>query len=109
MMVKDAPENVAQRLLSVIEGSGTMMTLLKKDDGAGAHKFHYSQAKAVDEGFFSNMAFWRSDPFDYSGTFMTSLRADGKNTRVYLLFGTGEPCDTAGSEHILGIFMDRLG
>lgn len=109
MMVKDAPENVSQRLLSVIEGSGTMMTLLKKDDGAGAHKFHYSQAKAADEGFFSNMAFWRSKPFDYSGTFMTSLRPDGKNTRVYLLFGTGEPCDTAGSEHILGMFMEQLG
>jgi len=109
MMVKDAPENVSQRLLSVIEGSGTMMTLLKKDGGAGAHKFHYSQAKAADEGFFSNMAFWRSKPFDYSGTFMTSLRPDGKNTRVYLLFGTGEACDTAGSEHILGIFMEQLG
>lgn len=109
MLVKDAPENVSQRLLSVIEDSGTMMTLLKKDNGAGAHKFHYSQPKAADEGFFSNMAFWRREAFDFSGTFMTSLRADGQNTRVYLLFGTGEPCDTAGSEHILGIFMERLG
>jgi len=111
MMVKDVPENVSQRLLSVIEGSsGTMMTLLKENNGAvGAHKFHYSQAKAADEGFFSNMAFWRSDPFNYSGTFMTSLRVDGKNTRVYLLFGTGEACDAAGSEHILDIFMQQLG
>jgi len=108
MMVKDTPEKVAQNLLSVIEGSGTTMSLLSKGD-AGAHKFHYSQPKMADEGFFSNMAFWRSGPFDYSGTFMTQLRADGKNTRVYLLFGTGEPCDTAGSEHILGIFMERLG
>ena len=108
MMVKDTPENVAQNLLSVIEGSETTMSLLSKGD-AGAHKFHYNQPKMADEGFFSNMAFWRSAPFDYSGTFMTSLRADGKNTRVYLLFGTGEPCDTAGSEHILGIFMERLG
>jgi len=55
------------------------------------------------------MAFWRSNPADYSGTFMTSLKADGKNTRVYLLFGTGEAVDTTGSEHILGIFMERLG
>jgi len=106
LLVKDTSESVARRLRFAIEHSG--MTMLRKDE-TGAHKFHYSQAKAVDEGFFSNMAFWRSDPFDYSGTFMTSLRADGKNTRVYLLFGTGEPCDTAGSEHILGIFMDRLG
>ena len=106
LLVKDTPESVAQRLRFAIEHSG--MTMLRKDD-AGAHKFHYSQTKMADEGFFSNMAFWRSDPFDFSGTFMTSLRADGENTRVYLLFGTGEPCDTAGSEHILGIFMERLG
>ena len=106
LLVKDTPESVARRLRFAIEHSG--MTMLRKDD-AGAHKFHYSQAKMADEGFFSNMAFWRSEPFDYSGTFMTSLRADGENTRVYLLFGTGEACDTAGSEHILGIFMERLG
>ena len=40
---------------------------------------------------------------------MTSLKPDGEDTRVYLLFGTGEAVDTAGSEHILGIFMERLG
>jgi uncharacterized lipoprotein len=106
LMVKDTPESVARRLRFAIEHSG--MTLLRMDE-AGAHKFHYSQAAAADEGFFSNMAFWRSEPFNYSGTFMTRLRADGENTRVYLLFGTGEACDTAGSEHILGIFMERLG
>jgi hypothetical protein len=81
-------------------------------DAEGAHKFHYTQVHVEsDEGFFSRMAFWRDRPeyIDFSGTFMTSLRADGQNTRVYLLFGTGEPVDTAGSEHILGIFMERLG
>ena len=64
-----------------------------------------------DEGFFSRMAFWRSQPkiIDYSGTFMTSLQSDGQDTRIYLLFGNGERCDVAGTEHILGIFMDRLG
>jgi hypothetical protein len=106
LMVKDTPESVARRLRFAIEHSG--MTMLRKDE-TGAHKFHYSQQPMADEGFFSNMAFWRSEAFDYSGTFMTSLRPDGKNTRVYLLFGTGEACDTAGSEHILGIFMERLG
>jgi hypothetical protein len=40
---------------------------------------------------------------------MTSLKADGRDTRVYLLFGTGEAVDTTGAEHILGIFMDSLG
>lgn len=106
LMVKDTPENVSHRLLSAIEKSS--MSLLKSDE-AGAHKFHYSQPEPGDEGFFSNMAFWRTGPFDFSGTFMTRLQADGKNTRVYLLFGNGEACDTAGSEHILGIFMERLG
>jgi hypothetical protein len=84
------------------------MTMLKLDD-SGAHKFHYKQNTQTDEGFFSTMAFWRDGPADFSGIFMTSLEADGENTRVYLLFGTGESVDTAGSEHILGIFMERLG
>ena len=106
LMVKDTPESVARRLRFAIEHSG--MTLLQKDE-AGAHKFHYKQTMTADEGFFSSMAFWRSKPFDYSGTFMTRLKADGENTRVYLHFGTGGAVDTAGSEHILGIFMERLG
>lgn len=109
LLVKDTPDSVARRLRYAIENSG--MTLLKEGD-SGAHKFHYTQAKPPDdEGFFSYFAFWRPRPeyIDFSGTFMTSLEADGQNTRVYLLFGTGEPVDTAGCEHILGIFMDRLG
>jgi len=110
LLVKDTPDSVARRLRAAIEHSG--MELLNADD-AGAYKFHYTQARPPDdeEGFFSHMAFWRSKPeyIDFSGTFMTSLEPDGQNTRVYLLFGTGEPVDTAGCEHILGIFMDRLG
>ena len=109
LMVRDAPDSVARRLRYAIENSG--MTMLRMDP-SGAHKFHYTQVhQQTDEGFFSRMAFWRDRPdfIDFSGTFMTSLRADGQNTRVYLLFGTGEAVDTAGSEHILGIFMERLG
>ena len=108
LMVKDSPESVARRLRYAIDHSG--MTMLSRDDDSGAHKFHYSQVKTNEqEGFFSRMAFWRSDPFDYSGTFMTNIRADGQNTRVYLLFGNGKSVDTTGAEHILGIFMERLG
>lgn len=109
LMVKDTPDSVARRLRYAIENSG--MTMLKTAD-SGAHTFHYTQVPVGnDEGFFSRMAFWRSRPeyIDFSGTFMTSLKADGENTRVYLLFGTGEAVDTAGSEHVLGIFMERLG
>lgn len=109
LMVKDTPDSVARRLRYAIENSG--MTMLKTGE-SGAHTFHYKQVQVGnDEGFFSHLAFWRSRPeyIDFSGTFMTSLKADGENTRVYLLFGTGEAVDTAGSEHILGIFMERLG
>ena len=109
LLVKDTPDSVARRLRYAIENSG--MTLLKVDD-SGAHKFHYTQKPPVDdEGFFSHMAFWRSRPefINFSGTFMTSLKPDGQNTRVYLLFGNGEAVDTQGTEHILGIFMDRMG
>lgn len=109
LMVKDTPDSVVNRLRYAIENTG--MTLLKYDE-SGSHKFHYSQRKTTtDEGFFSRMAFWRDsdDGLDYSGTFMTDLRPDGMNTRVYLLFGNGEPVDTAGTEHILGIFMERFG
>ena len=109
LFVKDTPESVAGRLRYAIENTG--MRLLERDD-SGQHKFHYTQQMPPEEGFFSRMAFWRSsDPEDinYSGTFMTSLRADGPNTRVYLLFGNGEPVDTSGTEHILGIFMERFG
>lgn len=111
LLVKDTPDSVARRLKYAIENSG--MTILQVDaSGQGAHKFHYKQVHTeTEEGFFSRMAFWRDSPdvIDFSGTFMTSLRGDGQNTRVYLLFGTGEAVDTEGSEHILGIFMERLG
>ena len=109
LMVRDTPDSVARRLRHAIENSG--MTMLEMSV-SGAHKFHYTQVNTqTDEGFFSRMAFWRDRPeyIDFSGTFMTSLRPDGQNTRVYLLFGTGEAVDTSGSEHILGIFMERLG
>ena len=110
LMVKDAPDSVARRLGFAIVNSG--MTMLQKSP-SGSHKFHYKQPPPVtgNEGFFSRMAFWRSRPefVNFSGTFMTSLRPDGEDTRVYLLFGTGEAVDTSGSEHILGIFMERLG
>jgi hypothetical protein len=106
LMVKDTPDSVTRRLRFAIQNSG--MEMLETND-SGSHKFHYTQPRRDDEGFFSNMAFWRDRPLDYSGIFMTSLQADDENTRVYLLFGNGVPVDTRGAEHILGIFMDRLG
>lgn len=106
LMVKDTPESVARRLRFAIVNSG--MTMLERDD-SGSHKFHYTQTFLDEKGFFSGMAFWRDKPVDYSGVFMTKLTADEAGTRVFLLFGTGEAVDTAGAEHVLGIFMERLG
>ena len=106
LMVKDTPDSVARRLKFAIENSG--MNLLERHDD-GAYKFHYTQVQLSESGFFSNLAFWRDGPIDYSGSFMTKLQADGENTRVYLLFANGVEVDTAGAEHILGIFMDRFG
>lgn len=107
LMVKDTPESVARRLRFAIVNSG--MTMLEKSD-VGAHKFHYTQTFINEErGFFSSMAFWRDKPANFSGVFVTRLTADGDDTRVYLRFGNGEAVDTAGVEHILGIFMERLG
>jgi uncharacterized lipoprotein len=106
LSVKDTPESVSRRLRFAIDRGG--MTMLKSDE-SGAHMFHYQQDAPPDEGFFSNMAFWRSQPMDYSGTFMTLIKPDGNDTRVYLLFGNGEAVDTSGAEHILAIFMERLG
>jgi uncharacterized lipoprotein len=107
LLVKDTPDSVARRLRFAIVNSG--MTMLEQND-SGAHKFHYTQVHINEkEGFFSSMAFWREGPIDYSGIFMTKLVPDGANTRVFLLFGNGKPVDTSGAEHILGIFMERLG
>jgi len=106
LRVKDVPDSVARRLRFAVTNSG--MTMLDRND-TGSHKFHYTQVHPEDEGFFSSIAFWRDSPVDYSGTFMFKLVPDGTDTRVYLLFGTGESVDTAGAEHILGIFMQRLG
>ena len=106
LLVKGPSKEVSERLLAAIEKSG--MELLQASE-SGAHKFQYTQVMPAKEGFFAKMAFWRSDQVDYSGTFMTSLRADGKHMRVYLLVGYGEACDTANSEHVLGILMDQFG
>jgi len=105
LVVKDTPKSVAKRLRTAIENSG--MALLEKDD-SGAYSFQYDQPRSNDEGFFSRMAFWRKKAADYSGTYMTSLKADEDHTRVYLLLNTGESADAAGSEHILGVLMERL-
>lgn len=106
LFVKDTPESVTRRLRFAIERSG--MNLQQKSE-VGAHQFEYYHVRINEEGFFKRMLFWRDGPPDYSGTYVTGLTAEGENTRVYLYYTDGKSCDTPTSEHVLGVFMARLG
>jgi len=108
LAVVDSRESVARRLGFAIQRSG--MNLLERDDD-GAHYFEYRHVRIPqDKSFFGKMLFWRDDEgVDYSGSYRVRLEADGDETRVYLMFGTGGPANTNAAEHILGIFMERLG
>lgn len=106
LFVKDKPEIVSGRLANVIGMEN--MQMLQPNIESGAHQFHYTQIVLNDEGWFSWMAFWRDNPLNFSGRFMTQLLPDGDNTRVYLRFADGGHVDTTGAEHVLGVFMDEL-
>ena len=107
LMVKDTPDSVARRLGFTIERSG--MELLNKDP-AGGHRFEYYHVRRDDRSFWQKMKFWSDGRGpNYSGIYRTRVEADGENSRVYLLFDSGENATTASAEHVLGIFMERLG
>lgn len=107
LQVNDTPDSVARRLGYAIERSG--MSMIERGP-AGAYEFEYVQMRVDDRGFFEKMMFWRSDQGpNHSGSYRTQLEADGDQTRVFLLYSTGNPADTAAAEHVLGIFMERLG
>ena len=107
LKVLDTPESVARRLGFAIERSG--MRMLKEAD-EGAYAFEYLQPPGPDEGgFFSKLAFWRSDGPDYSGAYRTEVRADGEDARVYLRQPNGDPAAPDAAEHVLAVFMERLG
>ncbi len=107
LMVKDTPDSVARRLGFAIERSG--MNLLEKDT-AGKHRFEYYHARIDERSFWQKMKFWSGGKGpNYSGIYRTRVEADGEDTRVYLLFDSGESATTDSAEHVLGIFMERLG
>ena len=108
LAVKDSPDSVARRLRFAIQRSG--MTIVERNDD-GAHRFEFQHVRISQEkGFFEKMLFWRSDygP-DYSGTYQVRLEPDDDETRVYLLIASGIAAGTNAAEHILGLFMERLG
>ena len=108
LAVVDSPESVARRLGFAIQRSG--MKLLEPDEDGG-HAFRYRHLRVPQKkSFFGKLLFWRDDKgLDYSGNYRVRLEADGDETRVYLMFATGGPANTNAAEHILGIFMERLG
>jgi len=108
LMVKDSQASVAGRLGPVIENSGMSML---ESNVEGRYKFEYTHPPRKDDrGFFQKMLFWRGDDApDYSGTYVTYLEEDGDKTRVYLMNDTGRSANTNAAQHILGIFMERLG
>jgi uncharacterized lipoprotein len=107
LKVKDTPDSVARRLGFAIERSG--MRVLDEGDG-GEYAFEYLQPPSAEEGgFFSKLAFWRDSGPDYSGAYRTEVRADGEEARVYLRQPNGDPAAPEAAEHVLAVFMERLG
>jgi uncharacterized lipoprotein len=107
LKVDDTPDSVTRRLGIAIERTG--MNVLELGD-QGQHRFEYAHTLPDDRGFFERILFWRNDELpNYSGTYETRLEADGEETRVYLMFDAGGAANTRAAEHILGIFMERLG
>jgi uncharacterized lipoprotein len=105
--VDDSPDSVQRRLGFAISRSG--MELM--DEGAGeGHRFEYTHLVRDTRSFWQKLAFWNNDlgP-NYSGFYRTRVEPDADGSRVYLLFDSGEPATTGAAEHILAIFMERLG
>lgn len=108
LAVKDDPESVMRRLRFAIPRTG--MELVERNDETG-HVFSYRHVRLPREkGFFGKLLFWREDygP-DYSGTYRVRLQEDDDETRVYLDVQGGGQAPSNAAEHILGLFMERLG
>lgn len=108
LAVRDTPESVARRLRFAIQRSG--MNLVERND-EGGHVFEYRHVRLPPEkSFFQKVLFWRDvESPDYSGTYQLRLQPDDGETRVYLEVAGDGAAETNAAEHVLGIFMERLG
>jgi len=107
LLVMDSPESTIRRLGFAIERSG--MKMLDKSP-EGRHRFEFYQQVYDERSMWQKMAFWRRDTTpNYTGIYRTRVEPDGENTRVYLQFDSGDSATTDAAEHVLGIFMERLG
>ncbi len=107
LSVDDTAASVTRRLGFAIERTG-MRPL--EEDSAGGQRFEYAHVRYDDRSFWQKLAFWNDGKGpDYSGIYRARVVPDGDRSRVYLEFDSGTPADTSAAEHILGIFMERLG
>jgi uncharacterized lipoprotein len=81
-----------------------------RQEPSGAYVFQYNQvAVDRDEGFFSNLAFWRPDAPNYSGSYQTVVEPDGTSTRIYVKYADGRDVPMEAAEQVLAILKERLG
>jgi uncharacterized lipoprotein len=107
LLVRDTPDSVSRRLGFTIDRAG-MKTLESQTDGE--HRFEYYHIRHDERSWWRKMAFWNDGKGpNYSGVYRTHVEADGEDSRVYLLFDNGDSATTNAAEHVLGIFMERLG
>jgi len=107
LFVEDTPASTFRRLRLVINRSG--MTLGEAVGDTGYRFEYWHDSKDPDEGFFSKLAFWKDDAPNYSGMYQAVIRADGENSRVYVINGDGSDADPNAAEQILAILGERLG
>lgn len=106
LSVLDTAASVERRLGFAIQRAG--MQPLESD--SGGLRFEFQHIRYDDRSFWQKLAFWNdSEGPDHSGVYRARIEPDGENARVYLDLDSGAPANTAAAEHILGIFMERLG
>ena len=107
LAVRDTPESVQRRLGFAIGRVG--MSPLETSEPM-EHRFEYVHIRYDERSIWQKMAFWnRNKGPDFSGFYKTQVVADGEESRVYLYLDSGTQATTSAAEHILGIFMERLG
>lgn len=107
LFVPDTPASTFRRLSLVITRSG--MTLGEAVGDTGYRFEYWHDPKDPEEGFFSKLAFWREGAPNYSGTYQAVIKADGENSRVYVINGDGSDADPSAAEQILAVLGERLG
>jgi outer membrane protein assembly factor BamC len=59
-------------------------------------------------GFFSRLAFWRSNEVEAVSQYRVKLNSDGKQTRVVVLNQVGQPANPASAQRILKLLEEEI-